>query len=370
MRGGISLGRPGGVPVRLHVSFLFLGVLVALSVAAPLRAELPRLSSAVVEVLSVVLGALLLVCVALHELAHALVARRLRIEVSGIDLWGLGGVTGLASEPTTARAQYLVSVSGPVVNLLIGAPAALVWIGTDVATIPHALALRLALANALLAAYNLLPGLPLDGGQILRAGVWGLTGDKVTGLRAAGYGGLVAAVATAALALDDARRGGQFWLFTLLIAGFIGVQATGALRGAVVARRLPFVVAGRLARPAFLAVTDLPLAEALRRATAAGCAAVVLGAEDAPTGVMSDALLAQVPAQRRPWVALSSVVQVIRPGAVLDARLSGEALLEVLRRAPAPEYVVMDAGRLVGVLRTADVATVLRAARPGAVATA
>jgi len=370
MRGGISLGRPRGVPIRLHVSFLFLGVLVALSVAAPLRVELPRVPSAGVDVLSVLLGVLLLISVALHELAHALVARSLHIEVSGIDLWGLGGVTGLASEPMTARAQYWVSVSGPVVNLLIGAPAALVWIATDPETIPHALALRLALANALLAAYNLLPGLPLDGGQILRAGVWGLTGDKVSGLRAAGYGGLVAAAATGALAIDDARRGGQFWLFTLLVAGFIGVQAQAALRGAVVARRLPFVVAGRLARPAFLAVTDLPLAEALRRAAAAGCATVVLGAQEAPTGVLSDALLAQVPPQRRPWVSLSSVVHRISPAAILDARLSGEALMDALRREPAPEYVVLDAGRLVGVLRTADVAAVLRSPRPGAVATA
>lgn len=370
LRGGVRLGSPGGVPLRLHFSFLVLGLLVAMSMAQPLRGDLPRLGSGTVQALAGLLGFLLLASVALHELAHALVARRLGVGVTGIDLWGLGGVTGLAGEPSTARSQYLISISGPVVNLLIGGPAALLWSATAAATVPHALGLRLAVANALLAGYNLLPGLPLDGGQILRAGVWGLTGDRTTGLRAAGFGGLVAAAATAVVAVIDARHGGQFWLFSLLVAGFIGVQAQGALRAAVMARRLPYVVAGRLARAAYLAPADLPLAEALRRAATAGCAAVVLAGDGAPAAVLSEELLAQVPEQRRPWVSLSTVVRRLRPGDVLDARLSGQPLLDALHRVPAPEYVVMDGGRLVGVLRAADVLTVLRAARPGPVVTA
>ncbi|MGH3743516.1 MAG: hypothetical protein ACRDTP_01485, partial [Mycobacteriales bacterium] len=120
----------------------------------------------------------------------------------------------------------------------------------------------------------------------------------------------------------------------------------------------PGVVAGRLARPAFVAVSDLPLAEALRRAAATGRSAVVLGVDGRPSAVLSDALLAAVPDTRRPWVPLSSVTE--RVTSTLDAGLQGEQLLRVLREQPGSAYLVMDGGRFVGVLRASDVAARLR----------
>lgn len=89
----------------------------------------------------------------------------------------------------------------------------------------------------------------------------------------------------------------------------------------------------------------------------------MLGEPPQVRGVLSEALVGQVPEARRPWTPLSAVVRSITPGATLDARLSGQPLLEALRRSPAPEYVVMDGEVLVGVLRAADVAQVLRSAR-------
>jgi len=269
---------------------------------------------------------------------------------------GDGGTTALSREPDTAREQYLLSVAGPLVNLWIGGVAAVVWQQAADGTIPHEIGLRLAAANALLAAYNLLPGLPLDGGQILRAGVWAATGDKITGLKVAGYGGLVTAAGTALLALSESRNGGDYGLFTLLIAVFIALQAQQALRAANIARRLPHVVAGDLARPAYLIGEDLPLAEALRRAAVGGRTAVIYGSSDRPDHVLSEVLLAQVPVQRRPWVPLSSVV---RPALALDAQLAGEELLDALRRDGPREHVVMNGTELIGVLRTADVAAAL-----------
>lgn len=355
-RRGVLVGRPGGVEVRVHLSFAALGLLGALAVHPLLRAQLPDLGTTAVGVVAGGVGFLLLVSVAVHELAHAAVGRALGIGVLRIDLWGLGGATALEGDPPTARGQALVSVAGPLVNVLIGGFCAVAWELSPTGTILHEMAIRLAVSNGLLAAYNLLPGLPLDGGQVLRAAVWGITGDRLTGLRAAGYGGLVTAGLTALLALSESRRGGDYGLFTLIVAVFIGVQAQQALRAAGHARRLPGVVAGRLARPAYLAVGDLPLAEALRRAAADGRNSVVLGAADHPSAVLSEGMLARVPAQRRPWVPLSSVARAVMPATYLDAALSGEALLEALREDPATEYVVMDGARLVGVLHTADVA--------------
>jgi Zn-dependent protease len=348
--------RIAGVPVHLHPSFLVLGALVAILIDPLIRSDLPTASATEVHLVSTAIGALLLLSVALHELAHAIAGRALDIPIIGVHLWGLGGSTALSREPETPRAQYYVSVSGPLVNLLLGGIAALVWQATEIGTMPHEFGLRLAAANAMLAAYNLLPGLPLDGGQIVRAGVWALTGDKVTGLRVAGYGGLLTAAFTALLALSETRNGGDYGLFTFLIAVFIALQAQQALRAAGIARRLPTVVAGALARPAFLVGEDLPLAEALRRAAAGGRTAVIYGTSDRPDHVLSEVLLAQVPTQRRPWVPLSSVV---RPALPLDAQLSGEDLLDALRRDGPREHVVMNGDELVGVLRTSDVAAAL-----------
>lgn len=345
-----------GVPVHLHPSFLVLGVVVAVLLDPLLHRDLPTVPDGQIHVISCAIGILLLASVALHEMAHAAVSRALGVEVTGVHLWGLGGSTALSREPDNARGQYLLSVAGPLVNLLLGGVAAIVWTQTDIGTIPHEFGLRLAAANAMLAAYNLLPGLPLDGGQIVRAGVWALTGDKITGLKVAGYGGLLTAAGTALIALSESRYGGDYGLFTLLIAVFIALQAQQALRAASIARRLPHVVAGSLARPAYLVGEDLPLAEALRRAAAGGRTAVVYGSPDRPDHVLSEVLLAQVPPQQRPWVPLSSV---LRPAVPLDAHLRGEALLDALRRDGPREHVVMDGEHLVGVLRTADVAAAL-----------
>lgn len=359
--GGLRLGAPFGVEIRLHFPFLLLGALVVFFLEPVLRSEHPELSDAGIHTLAISVAAALLASIALHEFAHAAMARRLGIGVEGIHLLFLGGATALAEEPRTPRAQYLVSVAGPLVNVLLGGVAAAVWaVGTPGST-ARELGLRIAVANLLLALYNLLPGLPLDGGQIVRAAVWRLTGDRITGQLAGGYGGYLAAAATALLAIAENRSGGD-GVFTMLVALFIAVQAQQAVRSAAVARRLPSVVAGSLARPAFVVTEDLPLAEALRRAAAAGTAtAVVYGRGERPDSVLSEALLAAVPDARRPWVPLSSVVA---PAATVDAGLAGEDLLTALRKVPQAEHVVMNGNRLVGVLRVADVAAALRRGGP------
>ncbi len=356
--------RIAGVRVRTRPSFVLLGLLAALSVGPSLRADLPAANALVAALLAALVGAGLLASVVAHELAHALVGRRLGLPVEDIELTLLGGATALGAEPETPRAQYLVSVSGPVVNLLLGGVAGVLTLLTRTGTVPHDLAEPMFAVNTLLALYNLLPGLPLDGGQLVRAAVWRATGDKVAGLRAAGVGGLITAAGTLLLGYAELRAQQPLGVFTVLVGVFVGLQAQGAFVGASLARRLPGVVAGWLARPAYLADADLPLAEALRRAAAVGRSAVVLGTDGRPSAVLSDALLARVPSPRRPWVSLSSVTEPVTETAYLDARLGGEDLLDRMRRQPATAYVVMDQGHLVGVLQAADVALTLRGRTP------
>jgi Zn-dependent protease len=353
--------RIAGVPLRIRPSFVALGLLAAFSVAPSLRDDVPHLSDVAAGVLGSLVAIGLLLSVLLHEVAHAVVGRQLGMPVEGVELSLLGGATSLGGKPATARDQYLVSVSGPVVNVLLAGVFGVVAGLTARNTAVNVMAALLCVVNTLLALYNLLPGLPLDGGQIVRAAVWRVTGDKTKGLRAAGLGGMITAGATFLVGYAEiAHRETGGGLITIGVAAFIGVQAQGAFAGAGLAQRLPGVIAGRLARPAYLAPSDLPLAEALRRAAAIGRSAVVLGTDGRPSAVLSDALLAAVPDPRRPWVSLSSVSRPVPETAYLDADLTGEALIEAMGTDKAAEYVVMHDGHLVGVLRASDVAQQLR----------
>ncbi len=349
-----------GVQVRVRPSFVVLGLLTAFTAAPAVRDQVPALGGFAVGFTAAVIAVGLLVSVLLHELAHAAVGLRLGMPVERVDLTVLGGATSLGVEPRSAREQYLVSVSGPMVNLLLGGLFAAISGNTGRDTVVHLVTGLIGAINVLLALYNLLPGLPLDGGQLVRAVVWRLTGDKITGLRAAGVGGMLTAGATLTVGVLELRSS-SLGLLTVLVGLFVGMQAQGAFVGAAVARRLPAVVAGRLARPAYLAGSDLPLSEALRRASDLGRSAVVLGADGKPSAVLSDVLLAAVPEQRRPWVSLSSVTRPAPQASWLDADLTGEALVDALDG--AAEYVVMHDGALVGVLRKADVASWLKGRR-------
>jgi Zn-dependent protease len=355
--------RIAGVVVRVRPSFLLLGVLAGSSAQPAIRDQVPTLSAAGADVVAAVVAVGLLASVLLHELAHASFGRRLGLPVERVDLTLLGGATSLGAEPRTARDQYLVSVSGPVVNLLLGCVFAVVSHLTASGSVAHVLAEPICVVNVLLALYNLLPGLPLDGGQLVRAVVWRVTGDKIIGLRAAGIGGLLTSAATLLLGYLELRGGESLGILTVAVGVFVAMQAQGALLGASLARRLPAVVAGRLARPAYLVASDLPVSEALRRAAAAGRSAVVLGTDGRPSAVLSDVLLARVPEQRRPWVSLSSVSSPAPQASWLDADLTGEDLIAAMAAGTATEYVVMHDGTLVGVLLKSDVASRLRRRR-------
>ena len=233
-----------------------------------------------------------------------------------------------------------------------------------------ALLVLLALSNGVVAGFNLLPGLPLDGGRALRAGVWRLTQSRLTGTRVAAWGGRVVAilVAGSALLLDAGGGGwsvgtGVFWL---ALAAFIWIGATQSLRYAELQDRLPRVSMRRLVRPGVLVHADVPVAEALRRvwqAQARGL--VVVDSADEPRAIVDEARIGAVPPERRPWVAVSEVARAIEPGMVLGVDLSGDGLLDALRDTPAHEYLVVHRdGSLAGILAAADLVAALT--RPAA----
>lgn len=357
-RRGIQIGRVVGVPILLMPSwFLFAAyiVLVGTTVVDGARGYLVSGAFAVLLLLSVVL----------HEIGHCLVARAFGLPVRSITVTLLAGLTEITEKPQTPAREYSIAVCGPMVSLLLcGIGVASLEAFPDDST-AQLLCANIAISNGAIAVLNLLPGLPLDGGRVLRSLLWQLGKDENRATRHAALAGMALALVVVPVvligvlpAVGIGERGVSTVLLSGLVAAFIYAGANASLKRAEVVAKLPQVSVARLARPAVGVVATLPLSEAVRVAQEAGVRAlVVLDASGRLEGIVSEAWVRQVPVERRPWVAVADGARRVEPGLVLDPSLSGEALLAAMRATPASEYAV--AGPTPLVLVSEDVAAAM-----------
>lgn len=351
-RTGIPLGRVFGFPLRMSWSVLALVVLVTL-LYGQFRGYQVGFGFAVC-----LLGSVLL-----HELGHALTARRLGVGVRGITLEILGGYTEMDRDAPAPRVELLVSLAGPAVSLVLGVVAGVAAVLLPAGTAARDVVVLLALANLIVAVFNLLPGLPLDGGRALRAAVWRVSGSQQRGTVVAARCGQVvgALTAGAAVLLYLADVFSAFGLIFLVVVAFTLWQgATASIRMAWV----PLIDVDQLARPIFTVPSGTPLAEAQRRAgesAPAGSALAVSDSSGRLVAVVQPSAAEAVPEARRPWVSVDTVARMVGEIRAVPAGLRGAEALSVLQAAPAGEYLVTSEDRVVGVLRTADVARLLTA---------
>lgn len=297
-----------------------------------------------------------LISIVLHELGHALVAQRLHFEVQGITIYGFVGLTEFRPEPKTPSSGFVVSISGPLVNLLIGIPAVIWYSSIDPNTSVGVFAFGLAWVNIVLGIFNLLPGPPLDGGAAFAAAVWKVTGDRNRAARIAAYSGFVVAAVLAVIWFRDARQGNSSILF-VLFAAMIGLSAAASLKRTRVLENLPSLTAQGAERKAVIVDANLPLSEALRRAQAENVTAVIVAdSSGRPWAVMNGAAADAVPAERRPWTTINEVSRPIEDGMRIPESLGGQELMDRLAAFPASEYVVYgEDGQPTGVLVMVDV---------------
>jgi Zn-dependent protease len=263
--------------------------------------------------------------VLLHEASHAVVAQRLGYGVNSITLHFLGGMTEIDGQSRRPRHEFWIAVVGPLTSIAVGLAAAATWL-----VVPDGL-VRLALqglagANLIIGVLNLVPGLPLDGGRVLRAAVWGLTSNVHHGTIAAAWGGRILAVAflfwpMIQEAIFDQPPNFLDYVLGFVIAAFLWTGATASMQSARLRRRLPSIVARNLARRTLTVPGDLPVSEAVRRAQEVEAGSIVtVSSSGEPTGIVNEAALLATPEDRRPWLTVSSVARTLEAGLTLPAR--------------------------------------------------
>ena len=362
--GAIRVGRLAGVPIYLTLSWLILAVVVVGGFGRLVAGE--GHSGAFTALLGATVVASLLLSVLLHELAHALVARRFQVGVRGITLELLGGFTELDGEAPAPGPEAAIALAGPAVSLLLGGVAAVLLPVTSRESVIGEFVFLVAASNLIVGAFNLLPGLPLDGGRALRAGVWRLTGDPRRADVVAGWSGRCIAIATVATVFVLYANGTVTGFFSVLFTLFIGLTlwtgASDAIRMGELRRRLPALQAGQLVRPLHLVVSGTPLAEALRQRDELAGRRRSLGVADRAghlVALVRPQLIATVPVERRPWVAVDTVAQVIAPAQRIRADASGMAVLDAVNANPGHDLLVTVGEDVIGVLRAADVIAAL-----------
>lgn len=375
------MGRPFGVPVYVAPSWFLVAALITWVFGDRLETVLPDLGAARYLV-ALFFAVAFYASVLVHELAHTVAALRYRLPVRRIRLQFFGGVSEIEKESETPGREFVLAFVGPLLSLVL---AGIFYAGMHVTrdgSIPGVLLAGLMISNLIVAAFNLLPGLPLDGGRMLRAVVWGLTGKPMAGTVAAAWTGRALALAVLVglpwltrseiLGNDAADLGGMDTvtdaLLAAILAGIIWTGAGNSLRMARLREHLPRLRARTLTRRAVPVPPATPLSEALRRADEAGARAlVVVDADGEPTALVRETAIAAVPGHRRPWIDTGSLAQPLTEGMRVSADLSGEELLDALRTTPATEYLVVEAtGEIYGVLSAQDVerAFVRAMARP------
>jgi Zn-dependent protease len=360
-RSSFVVARPFGIPV--HVSpywFIIAGVFIVIY-ANDLSNSLPGTTTRYLVAAAFVI--LLYLSVLVHELSHSLVARGFGLPVRRILLYPLGGVSEIDREAPTPGREFAIAAAGPALSLLLGGIG---WglYQLDSTGVGGTLIRQLVFANIIVGLFNLLPGLPLDGGRMLRAVIWLFTKKPYTATIAAAWVGRILALALLAVPFFTGGLSGGDAVSTLwvvVIAGCMWIGASQSIKATRFRERLPALQARRLGRRAIAVPAATPLAEAIRRADEAGARAIVIADhENKPIAIVNEAAVMATPEQRRPWIDVGSLARTIEEDLILNADLQGMALLDALRRAPASEYLLVEeTGQVYGVLATRDLDQVL-----------
>lgn len=318
------------------------------------------------------IGALLAVAlmgsVLLHEFAHAIAARSFGRTVKEIVLTLWGGHTSFESHDMTPTVNGVTAAAGPVMNLVIAGAASATMAFTHLGGVAGAVVSYVAWANVLLAVFNLLPGIPMDGGRVLESIVWAFTRNRNRGTIVAAWGGRVVAIGVVVYSIAGPFLSGHRPSLTsvvvaVLVFSILWPAASAALAFSSTMLRRDGVSAAGLMRAAVAVPYTFSVHEALAAAAAAGVQeVVVLGADTAPAGRFPVEQARAVPESARLTTSLQSVTTPVPRGSEIPAGAPSDVMIPALREwwGKTDVWVVRDGEVVVGIVRLVDVLAALK----------
>jgi Zn-dependent protease/CBS domain-containing protein len=258
--------RAFGIPIYLDLSWFVVALLISWSLAdSVFPNSLPGRSATSYWILGVTATLGLFVSIILHELAHALVARRFLVPIRGITLFIFGGVAEMADEPPSARAEFLVAIAGPIASVGVAVSCFGLASFTGGAGGPDAVLRFLAGLNMILVGFNMIPAFPLDGGRVLRSLLWHLRKDLRWATRITSWIGSAFGMVLIALGLYRALFGGDLigGLWSFMIGMFLRNAAQMSYRSVVIRKALEgekvarFMITDPITVPRSIPIADL-----------------------------------------------------------------------------------------------------------------
>lgn len=266
---GWCIGRLFGIPIVLSPSWFIIFTLVTASLSlGAVPVWQPGLSTPAAFFFGTAFSLLFFSFLVIHELSHALTSHHFQIPVSRIRLFLFGGVSEAQKEMQTPKAEFWIAIAGPVSSLVLAGLCFAVSQGAALMQSPAAVVqgfFWLGAANSVIAVFNLLPGFPMDGGRILRASLWALSGDFLKATRWASGAGRIFAWSLIGVGLFRLLAGGWLGGVWLMALGWLIDQAAqGSYSQVIVSRALQQLRVSDLMAPAPLTLApDLSLQESI-----------------------------------------------------------------------------------------------------------
>lgn len=264
---GIPAGRLFGIPITLHPTWFLMLFLVSTSLAG-IYTQNMDVAAGTAYTLGFLVAILAFASLLAHEFGHALTARVYGIGTERITLFLLGGVAQIKDEPKTPTQEFLIAIAGPLVSIACSGLFLAAALTGSVIGLPESLLFgmqALASINFVFAAFNMLPGFPMDGGRVLRAAVWWISGDYLKSTRVASFCGQMFGMMLVALGVYVLFAGSFQGLMMILLGFFLHWLARMSLQGAQYKVAFDSVTVRDLMRPVQVVVpADLPLTDVVR----------------------------------------------------------------------------------------------------------
>jgi Zn-dependent protease/CBS domain-containing protein len=376
----VPLGSVRGIRIEANWSVALIFALIAFGLATlQFPSVNPRQSALTYAIAAILTAVAFFASLLAHELAHSLVARRYGLRVEKITLWVLGGVSQLSGEVPSPGSEVWIAGVGPLTSLVLGGifiGAAVLFAGTGPAraSVPGVFETALAylgITNVALAAFNVIPAAPLDGGRLLRAVIWWRTGDRVKATVWASRAGQVfgwAFIVGGVYAFFTTRQ--WTWLWFAFIGWFLAGSASAEAQQAVVTGQLRGIRASQIMTPdpvtvpGSATVSDF-LDGHLFRARHQGFPVIQEGR--GVTGLVTVNRIRQVPPEDRDRITIADIACPLADVATAAPDDSVADLLPRLTACTDRRALVFRDGRLAGIISPSDIARMLdrlRASRP------